>query len=296
MSNPELHSGTAGAVQQPDALDRVVEKIDDVSTIPQVVLRIMQVVDDPNSDAHQLKQIVEGDTSLSARLLRVVNSAAFGLRTKITNLQQAIAYLGMKQIRNLAITASVSDVFRNEQQIGSYSRPMLWRHSVSVAIGGRLLALRLRRANFEDVFLAGLLHDLGIILEDQVVHDRFRGAMLSLENAHSLTAHEQQYLGFDHTMLGERLAERWGFPDGVRAAIRYHHGSIGYQGKELDTLQCVEVANLICTLKGITSVGRKLPQFSQKAIAALNLSKTDVVVLAEDLDRELQENNALFLL
>ena len=95
-------------------------------------------------------------------------------------MQQAIAYLGVRQIRNLAMTASTSKLFSSNEKIGPYSRSGLWQHLVSVGICARLLAMRLNLKNFEDIFLAGLLHDIGIVLEDQHVHDPFVAAMDSL--------------------------------------------------------------------------------------------------------------------
>src|SRR3972149_6882373 len=90
------------------AVDTVARRIEEISTLPAVALRVMQIAGNENSSAADLTEAMESDAALSARVLRCVNSAAYGVRRKITNLQQAIAYLGMKQIRNLAMTASVS--------------------------------------------------------------------------------------------------------------------------------------------------------------------------------------------
>lgn len=143
----------------PPTLDSVVRRIDEISTLPHIALQVMEVANEPGSSAADLKDVVEGDAALSARILRCVNSSAYGTRTKVTNLQHAIAYLGLKQIRNLAITASVSELFKKEEAVGSYLRSHLWRHLVSVGICARLIAMRRQFENFEDVFLAGLLHD-----------------------------------------------------------------------------------------------------------------------------------------
>ncbi len=281
-------------VESKPILEEVVQAIDEVSTLPHIAVRVMEVAQDPRSNAADLKEVVEGDAALSARVLRCVNSSAYAVRTEITNLRQAIAYLGMKQIRNLAITASVSELFKKQETIGSYSRCELWRHLVSVAICARLLAMRLKFANFEDMFLAGLLHDVGIILEDQHVHGVFCQAIRSLDDGHTLAETERAYLGFDHTMLGEEVAENWKFPESVKAAIRHHHSSASYRGGEVDLVRCVEVANLICTLKGMSSVGRKLVRFSPPVITGLSLSKDDLVVLAEDLNHEISLHRSLF--
>lgn len=275
------------------SLDQVIQHIDEISSLPHVVIRIMQIVNDANMAASEIRQVMEGDPALSARVLRCVNSSAYGLRTKITNLQQAINYLGLKQIRNLAMVASVSDMFKTEATVGSYCRSNLWKHMVSVGICSRLIAMRLGFVNFEDMFLAGLLHDIGIILEDQHIHQHFVRMLYALDQSKSLVENEHMSLEFDHTQLGAKVAVKWDFPEGIHDAIRFHHTSVNYRGEHVNLVQCVEVANILCTLKDITSIGQKLGRFPSQAIQNLGLHKQDLVVISQDLDRELRENAAL---
>ncbi|OHB67423.1 MAG: hypothetical protein A2V70_17375 [Planctomycetes bacterium RBG_13_63_9] len=275
-------------------LDDTVRRIEEISTLPHVAMRVMEVASDPDSGAIDLKEALECDAALSARVLRCVNSSAYATRAQIGNLPQAIAYLGMRQVRNLALTASVGELFKKDEGIGPYRRQQLWRHLVAVGICARLIAMRRSISSFEDAFLAGLLHDIGIVLEDQHVHARFCTVIGSLDGTTTLAEVERNHLGFDHTQLGEKVAETWGFPDSVRAAIRYHHASASYQGEEMGMVQCVEVANLICTLKEIPSVGLKLVEASPSALEGLSLAKEDVAVLADSLDDELAANASLF--
>lgn len=276
------------------SLEKVARRIDEISTLPHIALKVMEVANDPDSGAVELKEAMESDAALSARVLRCVNSSAYATRTTITNLQQAIAYLGMKQIRNLAMTAGVSDLFKKDEAIGPYRRMKLWRHLVSVGICARLIAMRRKMADYEDAFLAGLLHDVGIVLEDQHAHEGFCSVIASLDGQKTLVEVERSQLGFDHTTLGEMVATSWNFPEPVKAAIRNHHASVRYRGQSVNIVRCVEVGNLICTLKGETSVGLKLVKVSRPALEALSLNKNDLVVLAKDLEQELADNAGLF--
>ena len=296
LADKELRMSALQSVAAPSnsALDAIVSRIDEISTLPHVAVQVMQIANDPTSDAGDLKLAMESDVSLSARVLRCVNSSAYATRRKITNLQQAIAYLGTKQIRNLAVTAAVSELFKNDESIGSYRRSNLWKHLVSVGICARMIAERLDSNEGEDIFLAGLLHDIGIVLEDQHVHDTFGKVIESLREGTSLSAMERNRFGFDHAMMGEKIGELWGFPDCVRAAIRYHHMSTSYRGTDGTAVRCVEVANLVCSLKGITSIGLQLVNFSQSAFSGLKLNKFDVASLGAELDAELEANQALF--
>ncbi|MFO0836890.1 MAG: HDOD domain-containing protein [Phycisphaerae bacterium] len=288
-----MSTATAEASAKSGSIEAVLKHVVEISTLPQIALQVMEVAKDPDAGAADLKRVVEGDPSLSARVLRMVNSAAYGMRTQVTNLHQAISYLGFNQVRNLAMTASVSEIFKGNQTIGTYQRAGLWKHLVSVGVAARFVAVRRGLKGFEDAFLAGLLHDIGIILLDQHVHDQFRAVIQSLRDGTPLCDTEQEILGFNHAMLGARIAETWNFPPVTRAAIRYHHMSQNHRGDGAELVHCVEVANVICTLKGISSVGMKLTKPPIAALQALNFSKDDVLVLARDLDNELKQNEGL---
>lgn len=278
------------------ALDEVVRKVDEISTLPHIALRTIEVAASSDSSAADLKCVMENDAALSSRVLRCVNSSAYAVRTAINNLQQAIAYLGLKQIRNLAMTAAVSELFRDSTTIGPYSRSGLWRHVVSVGITARLIAMRRNMPDFEDIYLAGLLHDVGIILEDQYCHSRFCGVLGSLQSERTLCQTERTHLGFDHAQFGREVAKLWGFPEAVQASIAHHHAVAIYRGPFIDQVRCVEVANLICTLKGIPSIGLKLVKTSLPSINQLGFSREDLAILAEDLDHELARNTQMFRL
>ena len=269
-------------------------RIHQVFTLPHVALRIMEVANDPDCSVQELKELLEINVALSTRVLRCVNSSTYAPRAKVTNLQHAVTYLGLKQIRNLVLTASVGQFFKGDQALHTYSRAGLWRHLVAVGIAARLLAKRLRLEQFEDVFLAGLLHDIGIVLEDQHLHKHFAAVVPQLHPAESLTAVERRYLGFDHTLLGETIAAQWKLPAPVVDAIRRHHDAAQYGGPHLAVVRCVELANFLCSLKNITSIGMHLVAFPEQTIAALELDRDDILKFADDLDRELENNAALF--
>lgn len=264
-----------------------------MSSLPDVALRVMEIAQDPRSGAAELKQVMETDPSLCARVLKCVNSSAYALRMPINNLQHAIAYLGVQQIRNLAMSAAVSELFKGQETMGGYSRAGLWRHLVAVGLCAKMIAMRCRMPNFEDMFLAGLLHDIGIVLEDEYVHESFCDVIQSLSPGHPLSNLERDILGFDHRELGELVAKQWRFPEAVVATIRYHHDSSQSPDATLPVVRCVEVANVICTLKGISSVGPNLVAFCAETIGVLGFTKDDIVVLSGDLDRQLESSASI---
>ena len=277
------------------AAERLADRVDEVSTIPQVLLRIIRAAEDESAGPEELRHALESDAALSARVLRYVNSSAVGLRSRVTNLRTAIIFVGYKQIRNLAVTASVSDIFRAEEPIGAYSRRGLWRHLVAVGVTARFLAKSKGMANHEDAFLAGLLHDLGIILEDQYAHVGFHAVIDSLSPNRTLAETERSRLGFDHTQLGLAVARRWGFPTCVQDAIRHHHSSVAFRGSDVDLVRTVEAANILCSAKDISSVGLNLVRSSNAIFDMLQL-RSRREELSARVDAELDRARDLFAL
>ncbi len=278
----------------PDRVEDVSERIQEISTLPSVSLRVMEIAGDPSAGAGDLKSAVEADPALCVRMLRCVNSAAFSLRREVSDVGQAIAFLGFNRIRDLAVTATVSELFRSSKPVATYERGALWRHLAATAIAARMIAVRTRLPGFEDAFLAGLLHDLGIILLDQHCHEAFRQVVLSLTSQATLCEVERKYLGWDHTELGEKVAARWHLPKTAVTSIRHHHTPERVEGPDAPIAHAVALANLLVTLKGHSSVGINLIGLGSESLDVLRLTRSDLKVFAEDLDRELELNRQLF--
>lgn len=281
---------------QPLSVEQAVRRVREVSTLPQVAMRMLAMGNDMAMGAAELSRLVESDPPLTVRVIRCVNSASYGLRTRLNSVQRAVAYLGFKTVRNLAIAASVAEVFRAKSTIGPYTREGLWRHVVSVAIASRMIAMRAGVTDFEEAFLAGLLHDVGIILEDQYMHPHFVAIMERVEPGAKLCDLELGILGLDHAVLGARVAEQWRFPEGTIAAIRYHHQPQLHTGPHASLIATVALANLLCSTKGRSSVGMNLLDLPAAVVETLRLEPAGIQVIHDDLDREFEQQNELFKL
>ena len=291
MKLQDYETSSRHAAHTPNA---IVERISEIARLPHITTAVMNASNDPKSSAIDLKEVIESDPALSARILRHVNSSAFAIQEQVTDLQRAISYLGFEQTRNLAITAGVGALFEKDEQIGLYRRSKLWRHLVSVGICARMIAVQRGVSNYEDAFLAGLLHDIGIVLEDRHLPGVFRIVVETLDGSITLAAAERRYLGFDHTTLGKRVAEVWGFSEAVKAAIRFHHTPAHYKGRHGQIVVCVEVANWMCTSKGIPSVRDAPVALSQLSLESLSLTHGDIEALVHDFNRELILHTSLF--
>ena len=276
------------------SLESVAAGITEISTLPNVALHVIQVASDPASEAKELRNVIESDPALCVRVLRCVNTASFGLRSRIADLSQAVDYLGFNQVRDLAITATVSDLFRGSRRILSYDRGGLWRHVVAVGVCSRMIATRLRLEGYRNSFLAGLLHDLGIILFDQYRHEDFHRVIAGLNTSRPLIEFERKFVPWDHTELGYVMGERWKVPEVALAAIRWHHDPASCPPPHGRTAHCVAVANVVCSSKGLTSVGPNLVDLAQASLDELRIETRDVSVFADDLDAEVARHQHLF--
>ena len=292
MSTATTHAAVSD--HSDDLLTRITDRIDEISSLPQVMTQVLAVVNNPHTSLADLKAVVESDPSLMARVIRTVNSSVYGLRVRVESAHRAISLLGFNEIRDLAVTASVADLFGKEVEVGRYCRKGLWRHLVCVALGARMIASRAGLEKFEEAHLAGLLHDLGIILIDQYPHQAFLEVVRDLSEETTLCESERQHLGFEHTQLGSRVAENWRFPEHAIVTIRFHHNPELCKGDHLQIVQAVEITNYLCSSKNISSMGVKnVPAPPRSAFDALSIGRHELKVLWADLDQELTKAEGL---
>lgn len=273
-------------VSQHDAIrEQLYARIGEVSSLPTLAMQIFEVASDPNTDADDLVRLVEGDPALAARIVRTANSALYGLRRRVNDLMSCIMLIGFKEVRNLALTVYVAKLFRESQGHAGYTRLGLWQHLVCTGSIARFLCKRLRRGPAEDAYLAGLLHDLGIILMDQYMHQRFCSVLDRLTESADVLELERECFGFDHTELGAEIAQRWRFPESLCDSIRFHHAPESYTGEHRELVSGVAVANYICNLKGISSLGVASARRPDDGVfEALGIVPDELALLWEEID------------
>jgi HD-like signal output (HDOD) protein len=194
-----------------------------LGSLPVIFHKLVEVVNDSRSSATDVAEIISNDTDLSARLLRVVNSAFYGLRSKVDTISRAVAVLGSNQLVSLAMGISVITFFKGipDELIDMRS---FWKHSISCGVGARLLASYHKTPNTERFFVGGLLHDIGRLIiykllsgEAKVMLDEAR------RSGRILTDVEKERLGFGHHKLGGILLQKWKFPVSLEKNVRFHH-------------------------------------------------------------------------
>jgi HD-like signal output (HDOD) protein len=275
-------------------LERLFERISEVSSLPEVAMRIMRLADDPTTGADELLEAVRSDPALVMRVMRTVNSSYHGLPNQVADLKQAITLLGFDEIRNLALTAFVARSFQSGDGHASYSRRELWNHMVATSLIARTIARQCGHPAPQEAYLAGLLHDLGVVLLDQYVHNPFCRVLDALDAQTPSWQTERRILGFDHAGLGCYVAKRWNLPAALADAIGYHHVPDRYVGPELLTVCVVSLADCLCHNRGITSLG--IPQnFTPPMMVfhELGLDRVWLKAIVDDLDHTLESAQQL---
>jgi putative nucleotidyltransferase with HDIG domain len=209
-------------------LRRFVAKIEDLPTLPRTVLRISEFINDPRASAKDLSRIITDDQVLTARLLKLVNSSFYGFRRRIATVTEAILLVGFDAIRNLLLTTSVFELFPSRTAHLRRSQELFWDHSLGCAVGAKAIGTALRHEKLEELFVAGLLHDIGKIVELAMFPAEFEqiAAAVSARRLLIATA-EMEILGFTHADVGRLLAERWNLPAKLTSVIARHHAPPG---------------------------------------------------------------------
>ncbi len=260
-------------------------------------MRIIQVANDSNTGAADLLEAVEYDAAMAMRIMRTVNSSYYSMQNKVADLKLAITLLGFKEIRNLAMTAYVAQLFKKGEGHGTYTREGLWNHMIGVGIVARLIAEVSRKAAPREAYLAGLLHDLGFILVDQYLNKPFRQLIDSLTEERSLVEIEEEVFGFDHAALGAFVGEQWRLPEHLVATIRYHHDPLAYSGEHWAMVHTVALADFFCNAKGVSPLGvRNIVTPPSQIFSALGLQKAQVNQIWEDLDDALKSADIMALI
>lgn len=199
-------------------LDRLSAQAGRLYSLPAVAMKVLELTNNPRVDARALKECIENDPALTAKILRVVNSSVFGLSRSVSDLNQALALLGTKPLKLLVLGFSLPPSLSagvSGDVLGRY-----WRHALTKAVAARALSETLYRAAGDDAFIAGLLQDIGILLLVQQLGEPYLKLMEKVDAAGGDLRHfERESMGFDHTELSARLLAQWGLPDNLVEAV-----------------------------------------------------------------------------
>jgi HD-like signal output (HDOD) protein len=276
-------------------LDHLVQQIGSLPTLPSVIVRVNEQVANPKTSALDLARTILEDQSLTARLLRLVNSPFYGFPRRIATVTEAVTILGFAPVRSLLLTASVVDLLVGEET-PDFSPTGLWEHSVGAAVGAGLLARYTRHEDREEVFVAGLLHDVGKLVLFHFLTKEFLAVLeTSRREDIPIRTAEQRLLGFTHDQVGRLLAERWKLPVRLSEAIGCHHRpDLAQVGKREAAL--VHVAEALTRALGLGSGGDDaVPMLEPDCWRRLGLQTTILEPLMIELEEQYADARAILL-
>lgn len=276
----------------PKNLKRIIKNIEDLPTLPRTVLKISELVNNPKSSARDLSNVITDDQVLTVRLLKLVNSSFYGFPQRISTITGAIVLLGFDAIRNLLLTTSVFDMFSNRYRQHKDIHEKLWDHSLGCAIGAKIIGTYIRYEKIEELFVSGLLHDIGKIVEMLFLPERFSDVMNLVKNRNVLmiTA-EDEVLGFSHPVVGKMLAEKWNLPVKLSNILEHHHQP-DQAGRYIHEASIIHLADILCRSIDLGSGGdNKIPSLNPQAWESLNLKPNVLEHIIQDMEREFQDIN-----
>jgi len=201
----------------------IVKDINRLVSLPEVCHRLHELLEDPRKNSTDIARLIAQDADLTARLLKIANSSLYGYGGRINSLERAISLIGTSELRVLVL--ATSSVMTFPKIPGEFfNMASFWRHSVYSGVVARLLAQRCHVLHPERLFIAGLLHDIGLLALCVSHAELARKVMDTVaESGQAMHVIEQIQLGFDHTEVGAALLKKWGLPEGLQAAVNGHH-------------------------------------------------------------------------
>jgi len=277
-------------------LDQLVERADQLPVMSPVHARLMRMIREADVSAEALSEVIAEDPSLTAQVLRLVNSAVYGLPKKVGTVSQAVLLLGFDTVATQVLERARTALKEPADRAGPLDFKAFWQHAVAVAVGARTLARRVEHPNDEALFVAGLLHDVGRILMAQFMPDDLARAMDEAARLRTpIVRVERETFGFTHCRLGARLAERWDLPDLVVDAVAFHHAPDLTERHNLET-RIVQAANVLAKAMGLGRSGDDRPgSIPPETVELLRLEAAELEELMGEIVAEFNEISASVL-
>ncbi|MBN1571484.1 MAG: HDOD domain-containing protein [Acidobacteria bacterium] len=272
-------------------LSGLIAKVKDLPPLPTIVMKAMEMTLDPNISIRNLQQVISQDQALSAKILRIVNSALYALRREVSTVSHAVAVLGLETVKSVIMAASAERVFQSAKDLGT---KLMSDHSWGTALAARAIARRVRFENPEEALICGLMHDIGKPVLLQNLRPQYT-EIISEVYGGSSSFHQLELLafGFSHAHVGAMLARKWNFPPQLAEAVGYHHNPLS--ASNYRQLACiVNLANLVMIHMGIGFEKNKdINLEKQPSAEFLKLNGAALVALTSELRVALQSTAGL---
>ncbi len=211
----------------PKHFNAMLERLQDIPTLPVVATQINNLINDPNSSAADIAAVMKKDQVLTAKILKLINSPYYGIPGGVTDVQRALAFLGFNTVAQLVLGISVFSLFPDDGKKEDFQIFQFWRHALATAVCSEIIAREIKYAKPEEAFTCGLLHDIGKLVLHQIAHDTLNEVVMRAKAEKKSFFEVECELDLPtHGFLGEAIAAKWALPQVLRNAIRYHHTDV----------------------------------------------------------------------
>ncbi|WP_353685373.1 HDOD domain-containing protein [Thermodesulfovibrio sp. 3462-1] len=266
-----------------------IEKIESLPTIPPILKKILSVIEDPRVSLQKITDFVSSDPTLTARVLKMVNSPVYGFPGRISSVSHAMVILGLNAVKGLLLGVSVFEIMQ-KNMIG------LWEHSLSTAIFARIIAMKRQLQAPEEISIGALLHDIGKVIFIMAFKDEYMKIINSAqEKASFLYEIERQYFGLTHAEVGGIIAKKWKFPQKLIEPIMYHHRPQLAEKFQVETA-IVHISNILALARGVGYSGEIfVPSVHPFAWEILNFKSDEILEIFKEAEEPITTSGEIFL-
>lgn len=271
-----------------------VARSENLPVLPQVVGSIIRLADDPNASAADLERYIEVDAALAGKILRVANTPQYST-SRVPTIGRAMSLLGSNTVRSLAIGIAYHQSLTNRSGSSEFDILEFWRHSLAVACASRILGKLKLPLRSEELYVAGLLHDIGMLVMERFAAEEF-DQVIRHAKGYGLRLHEaeNQLFAFDHAAVGALLADKWELGPVVRQAMGFHHKPL-MDTECPQTTAAVAIANLLAQRSGLhNNVIARDVQIPAEWLQVLELAEEQLGVVQEVVLQEVQRTQEQF--
>ena len=265
-----------------EKINRIMAQVKAFPGMPATSAKLLKILKNPESSAAQVEEILKYDPGLTANILKLTNSAYFGIPSRVSSVKQAVVLLGWKRLLQLVMTMCMSTVMK--KPLPGYDLPHgeLWRHSIAVSVAAELVVKALKIPGADEVFTAALLHDIGKLILGGFVQDDLHRIEEMVAKGIAFEVAEFIVLGTDHAQIGARILEKWSFPAELVNAVNWHHDPETCENF-CTFSDIVHVANTLGLMSGYgKSTNGVSVRVSKSVIERLGFAASDLKLLAEE--------------
>ncbi|MBN2145343.1 MAG: HDOD domain-containing protein [Candidatus Aureabacteria bacterium] len=278
-------------------IKKIIEEILSLPTLPTVLSRVTQLMQNPKVSANEVGQAISSDQALATKILKVVNSPFYGFPSRIKTITHAIVILGFNAVKATAMSASVFSSFsKDKNETSSFNRVAFWKHSLGVGAASRVLAKKLQLKETEEAFLAGLMHDLGKMVLDQYFHEQFEQVLrlVKEKGCFIIDAEKEVMDGVSHCEIGAWLGKRWNLNEEMIQVIGNHHAPSS-ASHHFQITSIIHIANVLTHAIEIGNSGYDLiPKANPDAWKLLKLTSDILPEILEEIASEVRKTEIFF--